>query len=263
MIEKQISGSVLTVWLNRPEVRNALNQELIGVLITALTTIPVGIRVIVIRGRGRAFCSGADLAYMEQLGHYSEEENLADALRLESLFAAISRNQLPVIVVAHGAVMGGGIGLLAAADIVLAETLTLFAFSEVKLGIVPAVISPYILMKMNKSRAYEFMITGRRFNASEAKESGLVTVTCVEELLEDMLNQYVNEFLSASPDAIARCKEMLQEVSDRAGQADLRQYTARMIAGARASEEGREGLTAFLEKRKPSWFKALPNDETI
>lgn len=263
MIEEKIYENVFTIWLNRPEVRNALTREMMAELTNALTSIPTGTRIVVIRGRGKAFCSGADLDYMKRSGQYSKEENLADALKMESLFAAISRVSCPVIVVAHGTVMGGGIGLLAAADIVLAESGTLFAFSEVKLGLVPAVISPYILLKMNRSRVYEYMLTGRRFNASEAMESGLVTNFCTEEQLEYELVRYINEFLSASPDALARCKELLHEIGNQPGKDEMRQYTAGVIAAARASEEGREGLAAFLGKRKPSWFKALPNDETI
>lgn len=263
MVEKQIYENVFTIWLNRPEVRNALNQEMIGELTNALSSVPSGTRVIVIRGKGKAFCSGADLNYMKESGQYTKDENLSDALRLESLFSVISRSRCPVIVVAQGAVMGGGIGILAAADIVLSETGTLFAFSEVKLGIVPAVISPYILAKMNRSKVFELMLTGRRFNASEAKESGLVTKTCSEDQMESVLVQYINEFLSASPDAVSRCKTLLQEVGNQTGHNEMRQYTAGVIAAARASEEGREGLAAFLGKRKPSWFKALPTDETI
>lgn len=248
-------GNVLTLWLNRPDVRNALNEQLIAGLTEAFLQLPAGIRVVVIRGRGKAFCAGADLEYMQRLAGFSEAENLADARRLGALFDAVAQAPVPVIAVVHGAVMGGANGLLAAADIVLAETSTRFAFSEVRLGIVPAVISPYILRRMNTQPARELMLTGRFFAAGEARDGGLVNAVLPEDEIEKRLAQYIDDFLAASPDAVTRCKKLLDHVEKNLSDDQLSDYTARAIAGARASAEGREGLAAFLEKRKPDWTR--------
>jgi len=248
-------GSVLTLWLNRPDVRNALNEQLIASLTEAFLQLPRGIRLVVIRGRGKAFCAGADLEYMQRLAGFSEAENLADARRLGALFEVVAQAPVPVIAVVHGAVMGGANGILAAADIVLAETSTRFAFSEVRLGIVPAVISPYILRRMNSLPARELMLTGRFFSAGEARDGGLVTTVLPVGEIENRLAQYIGDFLAASPDAVIRCKKLLNHVEKNLSDDHLSDYTARVIAGARASAEGREGLAAFLEKRKPDWTR--------
>lgn len=247
------SGQVLTLWLNRPHLRNALNEELIARLTQALLEVPESVSLVIIRGMGKAFCAGADLNYMERMSRYTDEENLADALRLEALFAAVQAIHCPVLVIAHGAVMGGANGLLAAADLVAAADDTVFAFSEVRLGIVPAVISPYVLRRMKPAAARELMLTGRRFNAKEAYEAGLVTKLISGDAIDTGIQAIADTFEEASPAAVARCKRLINHVECHRESEHLPQHTARVIADARASAEGREGLLAFLQKRKPDW----------
>lgn len=249
----ELDGKVLTLWLNRPHLRNALNEQLIAALTQALSEVPASVSLLIIRGKGKSFCAGADLNYMQRMAHFTDDDNLADALRLEALFAAVKKVHCPVLVVAHGAVMGGANGLLAAADLVVAEEDTVFAFSEVKLGIVPAVISPYVLSRMKPAAVRELMLTGRAFPAREALDAGLVTRLAARDMLEMEVLSFVKALEDASPAAVSRCKRLINHVECHRESEHLPQHTARVIADARASAEGREGLQAFLQKRKPNW----------
>ena len=255
-VKVQLGESMAWVNLDRPEVRNALNPELIRELTEVFDWLDSrdDIRVIILKGNGKCFCAGADLEYMKDMARYSYPQNLADAERLSKLFQTIYFCNKAVIVDVHGACIGGANGIIAAADIVIAEKETKFAFSEVRLGITPATISPFVVSKIGNTAAKELMLTGRRFTAAEAKDFRLVNVVVDESEMIDTERQYIDHFLHASPDAIAECKNLLRMVSgtdDRYSPVFMQTSVA--IANQRISKAGQEGMAAFFEKRKPSW----------
>ena len=255
-IKVQLGESIAWVNLDRPEVRNALNAELIHELTEVFDWLNSrdDIRVIVLKGNGKAFCAGADLAYMKAMAGFSYNENVADAQKLSKLFQTIYFCNKAVIVDVHGACIGGANGIIAAADIVIAETETKFAFSEVRLGITPATISPFVVSKIGNTAAKELMLTGRRFIAAEAKDFRLVNAVVNESEMIDTERQYIDHFLHASPDAIAECKNLLRMVSGTDDPNNPVFYqTSVLIANQRISKAGQEGMAAFFEKRKPSW----------
>ena len=255
-IKIQLGESVAWVNLDRPEVRNALNPELIRELTEAFRWLDSrdDIRVIVLKGNGPAFCAGADLAYMKAMASFSRGQNMADAERLSKLFQAIHFCNKAVITVVHGACIGGANGIVAASDIVIAATDTRFAFSEVRLGITPATISPFVVQKIGPTAAKELMLTGRRFTAQEAKDFRLVNVVVAEDALIDTERQYIEHFMHASPDAVAECKKLLRLVEGADDPYDpVFTHTSAIIADQRASPAGQEGMAAFFEKRKPRW----------
>ena len=255
-IKVQLGESMAWVNLDRPEVRNALNADLIRELTAVFEWLNSrdDIRVIVVKGNGKAFCAGADLAYMKEMANFSYNQNIADAEKLSKLFQTIYYCDKAVIVDVHGACIGGANGIIAAADIVIAEKTTKFAFSEVRLGITPATISPFVVSKIGNTAAKELMLTGRRFTADEAKTFGLVNVVVDEAEMVDMERQYIDYFMQASPDAVAECKNLLRMVTgtdDRFNPVFMQTSVA--IANQRISKAGQEGMKAFFEKRKPSW----------
>ena len=255
-IKVQLGESMAWVNLDRPEVRNALNPELISELTEAFDWLDSrdDIRVIILKGNGKCFCAGADLEYMKNMARYSYPQNLADAERLSKLFQTIYFCNKAVIVDVHGACIGGANGIIAAADIVIAEKETKFAFSEVRLGITPATISPFVVSKIGNTAAKELMLTGRRFTAEEAKDFRLVNVVVDESEMIDTERQYIDHFLHASPDAIAECKNLLRMVSGTDDRySPIFMQTSVAIANQRISKSGQEGMAAFFEKRKPSW----------
>ena len=255
-IKIQLGESVAWVNLDRPEVRNALNPELIRELTEAFRWLDSrdDIRVVVLKGNGPAFCAGADLAYMKAMATYSRGQNMADAERLSKLFQAIYFCNKAVITVVHGACIGGANGVVAASDIVIAATDTRFAFSEVRLGITPATISPFVVQKIGHTAAKELMLTGRRFTAQEAKDFRLVNVVVAEDALIDTERQYIEHFMHASPDAVAECKKLLRLVEGADDPYNpVFTHTSAIIADQRASQAGQEGMAAFFEKRKPRW----------
>ena len=247
-------GPVEYLTLNRPELRNAFNEVLGQELTQWAESIAIDeqVRVAVIAGAGKAFCAGADLSWMARMAAYSHEENVRDATAMAHLFFLLDRLPVPLIGRVHGAAFGGGAGLAAVCDIVVADDRAIFGFSEVKLGIVPSIISPYVLMKIGVSAARELFLTGMRFDAVRAREIGLVHAVVAEAELDGRVAGYVQELLSAEPDAIATAKELLRTVCDRPVQ-DVLGITADTIAARRASLEGQEGIKAFLEKRKATW----------
>ena len=255
-IKVQLGESMAWVNLDRPEVRNALNPELIRELTEAFDWLDSrdDIRVIILKGNGKAFCAGADLEYMKAMAGFSYNQNLADAQNLSKLFQTIYFCNKAVIVDVHGACIGGANGIIAAADIVIAEKETKFAFSEVRLGITPATISPFVVQKIGNTAAKELMLTGRRFTADEAKAFRLVNVVVSEAEMIDSERQYIEHFLHASPDAIAECKNLLRMVSGTDDRfSPIFMQTSVAIANQRISKAGQEGMAAFFEKRKPEW----------
>lgn len=255
-IKVQLGESMAWINLDRPEVRNALNAELIAELTEAFDWLNSrdDIRVIILKGNGPAFCAGADLAYMKEMAKFSYNQNIADAEKLSKLFQTIHFCDKAVIVCVHGACIGGANGIIAAADIVIAERETKFAFTEVRLGLTPATISPFVVAKIGNTAAKELMLTGRRFTADEAKDFRLVNVVVDEAEMIDTERAYIEHFMHASPDAVAECKNLLRMVSgtdDRFNSVFMQTSVA--IANQRVSKAGQEGLTAFFEKRKPEW----------
>jgi methylglutaconyl-CoA hydratase len=247
------SGSVMTVTLNRPEVRNAFDEELIAELTAWAEAVRAAdARVVVLRGAGKAFCAGADLTWMSRMVAYTEEENVRDARTLGRLLEAMNAIPLPVIGRVHGAALGGGAGLAATCDIVVAADDAVFGFTEAKLGILPAIISPFAIAKIGASAARELFLTGARFSAARAREIGLVHAVAPEAELDAPVDAYIRELETSAPQAVAAAKALIAAVSGRpaAAVADL---TARTIARHRVSEEGQDGMRAFLEKRKPRW----------
>jgi methylglutaconyl-CoA hydratase len=249
-------GPIEYVTLNRPDVRNAFNEQVIAELAEWAARASLhpheAARVVVLAGAGKTFCAGADIAWMSKTIQYSEEENLRDAAAMSRMFAALNELPMPLIGRIHGAALGGGAGLAAVCDIVVADEQTLFGFTEVKLGILPAVISPFALAKIGRSAARELFLTGARFSAARAKEIGLVHAVVPPQELDQTVDEYVREILSAGPEAIAASKALIREVWGRPPR-DVSGLTASAIAARRVSAEGQEGLKAFLEKRKPSW----------
>ena len=247
-------GVVEYLTLNRPDVRNAFNEQMIAELTAWAATINADdeVRVAVIAGAGKVFSAGADIAWMANALNYTHDENVRDANAAARMFAALDTLPVPLAGRIHGAALGGGAGLAAVCDVVVADEDAVFGFSEVKLGILPAVISPYALAKIGRSAARELFLTGMRFSALRAREIGLVHAVVPLDQVDTMVMMYVNEFLNAAPDAISTAKALIPRVWAR-GAFDAAGLTAEAIAARRVSKEGQEGLRAFLEKRKASW----------
>jgi methylglutaconyl-CoA hydratase len=247
-------GAVEHLILNRPDVRNAFDDEMVAEL--SRWALDAGadraVRVVVLSGAGKAFCAGADVAWMARMRAYSEEENLRDARAMSDMFVALDRLPVPLVGRVHGAALGGGTGLAAVCDIVVASDDAVFGFTEVKLGILPAVISPFAVAKIGLAPARELMLTGARFPSAHAKAIGLVHAVVPETALDATVDGYVRELLSSAPSAIAAVKRLLPHVAGRPA-ADVVDATSRAIASQRVSPEGQEGLSAFLEKRPPRW----------
>jgi methylglutaconyl-CoA hydratase len=247
-------GPVTTVTLNRPSVRNAFNEELIADLSAFAASVPTdgSIRVVVLRGAGRSFCAGADLSWMSKRASYTREENLADARLAAAMFLALDTLPVPLIGRVHGAALGGGAGLAAVCDVVVAAEDTTIGFTEVVLGILPAMISPYVVRKIGLSAAREVCLSGARFTAARAKEIGLVHDVVTEDRLDLALERHVAQFMKAAPGAIAATKRLLSQVAGHPP-ADVLELSVEAIATQRVSPEGQEGMRAFLEKRPASW----------
>ena len=247
-------GVVEYMTLNRPDVRNAFNEAMIAELTAWAASINADddVRVAVIAGAGKVFSAGADITWMANALNYTHDENVQDANAAARMFAALDTLPIPLVGRVHGAALGGGAGLSAVCDVVVADESAVFGFSEVKLGILPAVISPYALAKVGRSAARELFLTGMRFNAARAKEIGLAHAVVPLDQLDAKVEMYVDEFLGAAPDAISTAKALIPRVWAR-GAFDAAGLTAEAIAAQRVSKEGQEGLRAFLEKRKASW----------
>jgi methylglutaconyl-CoA hydratase len=250
----QRDGPVLRVTLNRPEVRNAFDEEVVAGLDTLATNAAADrqLRALVLGGSGKAFCAGADVAWMAKSIAYSQRENLSDAEDLARMLERLDTLPFPVIGRIHGAALGGGVGLAAICDIAIAAEDAVFALSEVKLGILPAVVAPYVIRKIGISAARELFLTGSRFGAVHAKQIGLVHEIVPAAELDAAVTRRLAEVMTAGPRAIATAKALIREIA-AAHPNDVIGLTTNTIAAQRVSEEGQEGLRAFLEKRKPSW----------
>lgn len=256
-IELEIQGQIGTVWLNRPDKHNAMNAEMIQEIIACFQALNdrEEVRVVVLRGRGKSFCAGADLNYMKGIAEFGYEENYNDSLKLAKSFNAVYTCKKPTIALVHGAAIGGANGLLAACDFVYCATDTKFAFAEVKLGIVPATISPYVVKRIGEFGARDLMLTGRRFLGDEAAKFGLANQSAPVENLDEMAGQTIKFLLTSGPDAVAACKKLIYDLYNTWSFEEALNHTADLIARLRASKEGQEGMASFLEKRKPNWVK--------
>lgn len=253
-LQLELDGPVARVWLNRPDVRNAFDGLMVTELRKVLFDLSTvdGVRVIVLGGRGPSFCAGADLAWMKATASFTREENLREAQALADLFFTVYESRKPVVARVHGAALGGGAGLVAACDIPVAALGTQFGFTEVRLGIIPAVVSPYVVAKIGESSARELFLTGERFEAVRALEIGLVRAAVPEEDLDSAVEGRVHELLKAGPHAVAEAKALIREVAFRRVE-DVQRYTVERIADIRVGAEAQEGMRAFLEKRRPDW----------
>ncbi len=247
-------GRVARVTLNRPDVRNAFNAELIAELRRIFTELDArpGLRAIVLDGDGKVFSAGADITWMRASLGLTEDENRRDAAALSDMYRAIDRCSKPVVARVHGAAIAGAAGLCAVSDIVVCADDAVFGFTETKLGIIPAVISPFVLAKIGASHARALFLTGERFGAHRAQAIGLVHVVVPPAELDAAVEHTIAELMSASPTAVAAAKRTLRAVQE-ASYDETREISARAIAAQRVSEEGQEGLRAFLEHREASW----------
>lgn len=253
-VERSFQDKVATVTMRRAEMHNAFNTQLIIDLQAAFTDLSTDERLhaVVLTGEGPSFSAGADINMMKAAATSTQEENLSDALRLADLFDTINTFPCPVVARVNGTAMGGGLGFVSVCDIVIAAESARLAFSEVKLGIAPAVISPYVIRKIGETHARVLFVTGERFSAAHAREIGLVHVVTPSDELDAAVGKTLSELVSSGPRAVRICKALALNV----GRMDLdtaRRYTAETIARLRVSAEGQEGLKAFLEKRKPNW----------
>lgn len=246
---------IATVTLDRPSLHNAFNETMIAQLTAAFTVLcdDDSVRVVLLRSTGKSFCAGADVNWMKRMVDYTYEQNVADAGLLARMLRAVRECSKPVIARVHGACIGGGVGLVAACDLAVAIESAVFSLSEVRLGIVPAVISPFVMEKVGPGVARRFALTAERFDAQQAERIGLVSqaVASVEEM-DEWIVEKCEQLKANGPQALARCKRILTEVANTMWD-ETQEKTVRCIAEIRVSPEGQEGLKAFLEKRKPDW----------
>ncbi|KIL97234.1 Methylglutaconyl-CoA hydratase [Paramagnetospirillum magnetotacticum MS-1] len=248
---------VLTITLNRPERHNAFDDALIKELAAAFrdaATAP-GIRAVVLESTGKSFSAGADLDWMKRMAGYSHGENLADAQALSDMLEAIDACPRPVIGVVQGAAYGGGVGLVACCDLAVAADSASFCLSEVKLGIIPAVISPYVVRAMGGRQARRYAVTAELFDAAQAQATGLVHEVVPADKLTEVRDKWLARLKGNGPQAMTAAKTLIRRAADQPLDNELRTWTAERIAERRASDEGKEGIRAFLEKRKPAWIE--------
>ena len=250
------TGALLTITLSRPEVRNAFNDEVIAELTQAFQTAAASAetRAVVLAAEGPAFCAGADLNWMRRMADYTRAENLADAAKLAEMLRVMYACPKPTIARIQGDVVAGGMGLVAACDMAVAVDTAGFCLSEVKLGLIPATISPYVIRAMGARAAHRYFLTAERFSAQEAHRIGFVHEVVPAEQLDGKVAELVKALVNASPNAVRSAKELVQTVAEREIDGALIAQTVEGIADIRASTEGKEGVQSFLHKRKPNWL---------
>lgn len=255
-LEVTIHGGVATVRLNRPEVRNAFNEIMIGELAGAFRALGVdaSIRAIVLAADGPAFCAGADLGWMKKMAGFTRAENLADAAQLAEMLHTIYRCPKPVVAKVQGDCYAGGMGLVAVCDIAVAVEASHFCLSEVKLGLIPATISPYVIKAMGENAARRYFLTAERFSAQEARRIGFVHEVVPAESLDATVGEIVKALVANSPNAVKEVKRLVHDMAGMPLSDALIADTAERIADIRSSEDGKEGVRSFLEKRKPGWL---------
>jgi methylglutaconyl-CoA hydratase len=254
-IETELRDRVLTVWLNRPEIHNAFDETMLREVTDCFDRLDPDTLCVVLRGRGKSFCAGVDLNWMRSISKNSYEQNYQESLLLSKCFFSIYTCPKPTLAAVHGVALGGANGLLAACDIAYCADDATFSLSEVKIGIIPACISPYIVKRTGEYGARELMLTGRRINGPAAQEMRLVNRSVPADQLEAALGETISFLRTSGPAAMAQGKRLLFEICNNMTLEQAYDYTARMIAEIRSSDEGQEGMAAFLEKRKPNWVK--------
>lgn len=256
-LTKISKDQVLTITLNRPEVHNAFNDEMIKGLTEEFQNLHQNtqVRVVVLEGNGKSFCAGADLNWMKKMKDYSKEDNYRDSVALSQLFHVINTCPLPVVAKVHGAVLGGGVGLVAACDYVIASEETTFGLTEIRLGLLPAVISPFVIAKIGESQARALFLTGERFKEPRALQIGLVHKVSLERYLSQDTDKVVESLLSAAPYAQSKAKNLISHVVKLSHQdySAAQNLTCQLISEIRVGAEGQEGMSALLEKRTPVW----------
>jgi methylglutaconyl-CoA hydratase len=255
-LEVTIAGGVATVRLNRPEVRNAFNEIMIGELTGAFRALgaDAGIRAIVLAADGPAFCAGADLGWMKKMAGFTRAENLADAAQLAGMLRTIYECPKPVVAKVQGDCYAGGMGLVAVCDIAVAIEASHFCLSEVKLGLIPATISPYVVKAMGENAARRYFLTAERFSAQEALRVGFVHQVVAADALDAAVGEIVKALVANGPQAVKEAKRLVRDVAGQPLTDALITDTAERIADIRSSDEGKKGVRAFLEKRKPGWL---------
>jgi methylglutaconyl-CoA hydratase len=252
-VRLEIDGRAITrLTIARPERKNAFDAELVADLVGALGRVDLASRAVVLQSEGDTFCAGADVDWMRSMADYTLEENVADSRALAAMFRALYELPMPLVARVQGAAIGGGAGLVAVADIAIASTEAMFGFSETRLGIIPAVVSPYVVRKIGTGHATALFVTGLRFDALRALEIGLVEAVEEPAGLDMRVDSVLSAIIAGGPHAVNAAKRLVRDVDGR-GLADVVDLTIERIAGIRVSEEGQEGMRAFLEKRTPSW----------
>lgn len=249
-------AGVATIWMNRPDVHNAFNAHLIADLTTACIELDAddAVRAVVLAGRGKSFSAGADLNWMKAAGEASEAENFADAMKLAGMLRTLAEMKKPTIARVHGAALGGGMGLASACDICIASDRAVFATSEVKFGIIPSAISPYVIRAIGERQAYRYFQTAERINATRAATLGLAHEAVATEELDAKVSEVVEALLQGGPKSQAAAKDLIRAVANRPLSDAVVEDTARRIAGLRVTPEAKEGLAAFLDKRPAAWI---------
>ncbi|MDP1622861.1 MAG: enoyl-CoA hydratase-related protein [Bacteroidales bacterium] len=254
-IETNFDNGVLTVWLNRPEVHNAFDETMLRELTHCFEKLDPSVLCVVLRGKGKSFCAGVDLNWMKSASQNSYNQNYTESLLLSKCFLSIYNCPKPTLAVVHGVALGGANGLLAACDLAYCNDDATFSLSEVKIGIVPACISPYVIKRIGEYGAKELMLTGRRIKGIEAEKYRLVNKSVPDEILGEIIEEVIAHLRTSGPKAMSHCKTLIHEVANNLTFIEAYDFTAHMIADIRASEEGQEGMNAFLEKRKPNWVR--------
>ncbi len=246
-----------TLWLNRPEKNNAFNAEMIRELVLAIDEVQAnkGLRFLLLRGRGKHFCAGADLAWMQQSAKLDFEANLTDARELAEMMYSLYHLQLPTLAVVQGAAFGGAVGLIACCDMAIGAHDAQISLSEVRIGLAPAVISPFVIKAIGERATRRYSMTGERFSGERARELGLLSETYAADELDEALGSWLDNLMLNSPQAMRASKDLMREAGSASVSPALRRYTENAIARIRVSPEGQEGLNAFLEKRKPNWMQ--------
>ena len=255
-LEIQRKAGVATIWMNRPDVHNAFNAQLIADLTTACIELDAddAVRAVVLAGRGKSFSAGADLNWMKAAGEASEAENFADAMKLAGMLRTLAEMNKPTIARVHGAALGGGMGLASACDICIAGDRAVFATSEVKFGIIPSAISPYVIRAIGERQAYRYFQTAERINATRAATLGLAHEAVATEELDAKVSEVVEALLQGGPKSQAAAKDLIRAVANRPVSDAVVEDTARRIASLRVTPEAKEGLAAFLDKRPAAWI---------
>lgn len=251
-----VNAGIATITLTQPEIRNAFSDEVIAEITAAFEAVAqhVDVRAVVLAAEGPAFCAGANLNWMRRMADYSREENLVDANKLATMLHTIYTCPQPTIARIQGDVVAGGMGLVAACDMAVAADSAHFCLSEVKIGLIPATIAPYVLRAMGPRAGHRYFLTAERFDAAEALRTGLVHRVVPADELDSAVDQLLKHLLQASPHALKACKQLLLHTAEREINAELTRQTVEGIADIRASSEGKEGVQAFLDKRKPAWL---------